>query len=72
MSVGSEPAFPIPDNPVFGPYGGMTYRQWLIGQCIQGILANPNRPHASDTCGEDAISQADFLISELDAEKANA
>lgn len=69
MSVGCEPAFPIPDNPIFGPYGGMNYRKWLIGKCIQGVLENPNRVLEYDDCAEDAIKTADAIIAKLDAEK---
>lgn len=37
--LGDTPAFPVPKG---GPHPGMTYRQWLVGQALKGLLANPH------------------------------
>lgn len=51
MSYGNDPAFPsgaiqiesardVRDGSV-AEHNGMTYRQWLLGKALQGLLANP-------------------------------
>jgi hypothetical protein len=47
---------------------GMTYRQWLIGMCLQGLLAN----HANSILSvEDAFDAADGAIARLERERAD-
>ena len=47
---------------------GMTYRQWLIGQAVAGILADPG---VSDLAraATSAIAVADHIIRQLDEEE---
>jgi hypothetical protein len=53
--------------------GGMTYRQWLIGMCISGII-NANREEFGwdvHEFADDAVAMADAIIKRLDEESTN-
>jgi hypothetical protein len=62
VSLSDQPAFPVPghvtgdhdrngDPIVVGAETGMTYRQWLVGKALEGLLANPNVVY-SETVGK--------------------
>ena len=77
ISISSEPAFPVhPNGPIFR---GMTYRQWLVGMALQGLLSG-QREHTAEwaeRCGDSveecvavaAVSYADAVIAELEKEE---
>ena len=71
MSIADIPAFPTPipvENPamVDGEYrtaiGGLTYRQWLIGQALKGLLSNPTTTGGYDAVAKQAANYADAQI----------
>jgi hypothetical protein len=69
-NIGESPAFPISND---CDRIGMTYEQWLIGQALKGICANPEyKDHSHIENGENAINQAGIVIQLLNemAEKA--
>lgn len=45
--------------------GEMTYREWLIGMCLQGLLANPNDGEDFHMTSIAAIKQAEDCISAM-------
>ncbi len=57
------PAFPQSLNPD-GPFGGMTLRQWYIGQALAGLCANQGGPFQANSmsgwgivnCTEDDVA----------------
>lgn len=61
-------AFPRPQSETPQEFAwhqeGMTYRDWLIGMAMQGILANPNYKGFAEIedVSEFAIKQADSVI----------
>jgi hypothetical protein len=65
--IGSRPAFPYPPS---GP-GGMTYREWLIGQVAVGILSGnasekgENVDITADNIACDALMIADKILLRL-------
>lgn len=68
MSVGSNNVHPIIYNNHEGDtevHSGMTYRQWLIGQALNGLCANGQ---VSGGIGKYAIEVADQTIELLDKE----
>lgn len=53
-----------------GANDGMTYRQWLVGQALQGLCANPelvtrHSASISQTVLNMALAAADGVISKL-------
>ena len=68
MSIANQPAFPHSGNAHSNPLLGMSYRQWLIGRAMQGLLGNPNAVMDQDECAESAIIHADAVIARLDSE----
>lgn len=62
------PAFPSPDAAQWdignrGFYPGMSYRQWLAGMAMQGLLANPEAFEWTATRTiEIAMHHADAMI----------
>lgn len=60
-SIGDMPAFACEADGGCGPWPGMTYRQWLIGQVINGVCARGDYI-------VDSIEVADQIISQLDEE----
>lgn len=75
--IGREPAFPVhPNGPIFR---GMTYRQWLVGMALQGLLSNTTlaaiRAHesvngrdVSSVVAQIAIAEADAVLAQLEKE----
>jgi hypothetical protein len=86
MKIGDQPAFPCEEmmNGGLGDYlvyyDGMTYRQWLIGMTLNGVLSNPElrekcRKDAKDYKGTSEeyvaraiISMADAILTALEKE----
>lgn len=73
MITGNEPIYPqLEARPhpmdativINESSGGMTYRQWLAGMAMQGLLANDSdrRP---ENIAKDAVEYTDALIAEL-------
>ncbi|MBJ3793824.1 hypothetical protein ACJYFV_08885 [Enterobacter asburiae] len=49
---------------------GMTYRQWLIGMALQGLLAGDIEDKLSaETCARAAVKYADAVINKLAADE---
>ena len=69
MSIADQPAFSAAFANDAGSMiqTGMTYRQWLIGMALQGILHGVQEPIFSG-CAEYGIEAADAVIARLDAE----
>jgi hypothetical protein len=70
MNIGERPAFPVSPSDIIGSYEpdpGMTYRQWLAGMVLQGLVARPliDGSASVEDRVEVAISYADALIEEL-------
>lgn len=61
--LGRQPAFPTNTEQ------GMTYRQWLIGLALQGLLADPELNLPPEDFARKAIDVADALLARL-AEEA--
>lgn len=85
MALGDVPAFPMPsgDEPRVDAtthYNeGMSYRQWLVGMALQGLLANRHVTEQMSAyttgmgheafprqCAAAAIDMADKVLSELE------
>lgn len=71
MSLGEQPAFPrvVPLNIDREYEAGMTYRQWLAGMAMQGILASSTYwPSKDDAPQVSYLSNlmADALIAKLE------
>lgn len=69
MTTASTPAFPTPvedlvyvDGENRRAIGGLTHRQWLIGQALAGLLANPNTTGGYDAVAKQAANYADAQI----------
>jgi hypothetical protein len=85
MSIGNQPAFPAEELPgMYGPQAhqsqGMSYRQWLVGMALQGLLTTPSwvwdstsrsvyDEETGQTLGECAAIAADDAIAELEKAK---
>lgn len=80
MTDPSKPAFGHGDH-THGGAPGMTYREWLIGMALQGILANPDTnargikgsaleilETVSEGAAAVAIAAADAVIKQLQEE----
>ena len=48
---------------------GFTYREWLIGQVIKGLVANQNLVNNQDSLAQESISIADAVIKLLEKEE---
>lgn len=69
MTIGNQPAFPAEADGGYGPAPGMTYRQWLIGMALQGIIAADHENALTEkACANGAILCADAVLSRLDSE----
>lgn len=70
MSDESKLAFPRPGSNGWEGVDGMTYREWLIGQALAGLCANPAivdaAPHRVSTW---ALDQVDNVLKKLQKEK---
>lgn len=62
--LANSPAFAASDMESFQP--GMTYREWLVGMAIQGLLSQGAANH--DWTAEHAINYADAVIARLEAD----
>lgn len=53
-------------------YPGMTYRMWLAGRALQGLLSNPRETELSSIklLTETALETADWLITQLESEES--
>lgn len=53
-------------------HAGMTLRQWLAGQALQGIMASGGRggPNATDAVCREACALADGMLSRLEEDEA--
>ena len=51
----------------YGTFGGMTYRQWLVGTIAAGYWSDDSEVH-SEFVAMQAIADADAIISALNAE----
>jgi hypothetical protein len=71
VSIGNKPAFPVDmDATNYDPAcDGMTYRQWLVGMALQGLLSNAGTQLDFELAAEEAIGHADSVIASL--EKTN-
>lgn len=87
MSIGDQRAFPIPIGGYLTDVGhkcnaaqfGMTYRQWLVGMALQGLLANEftiklvvsesSEDSSGNRFARMAITAADAVIVELEKQK---
>lgn len=64
MNIGDEPVFPFPSGSLhIVEHDGMTYRQWLVGMALQGLLAHGRHPNDA---GRYAVESADGAIAELE------
>lgn len=69
MSVGKDAVAGIPETEWNAFVLGITYRQWLIGKALAGILANPE--FATTSVGDTTkaiIDQVDSVLERLDSE----
>lgn len=67
MRIGDRPAFPTTDGDELRVENGMTYRQWLVGMAMQGMLANPNNIDLNDNgIAKEAIACADATLTKLE------
>ena len=77
MKIGEQPTYPC--SHATHQYSGMTYRQWLIGMALQGIVGSLEHlkavsKHTDDAAdgrtllAYEAIKQADAVIAAMDAE----
>ena len=69
--IGDQAAFPVSNGE--DVYSGMTYRQWLIGECGSSLIGYMVR-HDQDKYTNNEISTlvidvADAIIDKLDAER---
>jgi hypothetical protein len=72
MTIKNKPAFarPLSSSSYAAPeQDGLTYRQWLIGMALQGILAHPTTPGDTPLIALASIEAADAVIAALDREK---
>lgn len=64
MTIGDQPAFPLPATDHMHYVPGMTYRQWLVGQIASGTdfreLVHDNR------AADEAIRFADAIIKRME------
>jgi len=72
-NLSSQPAFPVCSSTEEHP--GMTYRQWLAGMAMQGLLSKQGSAgrqtadeieQSPDKCAEWSVQYADALIKELE------
>lgn len=69
MSIGNRTAFPS-DTTDPSCDSGMTYRQWLIGMALQGVLASDtDNAWTDETISRLSIDCADAVIERLDTEQ---
>jgi hypothetical protein len=61
--VGVVGTFPVADDV---EAEGMTYREWLAGMAMQGLLANSDRDADFEGYAKDSVRFADALIAELE------
>lgn len=62
--IGEQPAFPL--DYYLGANLGMTYRQWLVGMAMQGMLAQTAwRAVGDDQFAAWVVKQADAVLDEL-------
>lgn len=76
--LGQIAVFPMGDHREYSPEFGLSYRQWLVGMALQGMLANPRQHDSTEeyanNCGdsfeqciaEAAVSHADAVLAELE------
>lgn len=69
-SIGDTPAFACEADGGCGPWPGMTYRQWLLGQALAGNLAYPGT--SVEGAVDASFSAADLVIETLDSEKEDS
>jgi hypothetical protein len=79
VSIGNNHAFPRPASDFLDEHGdrlkhfeaerGMTYRQWLVGMALQGLLSNAGNQLDFELAAEEAIGHADSVLAQL--EKTN-
>lgn len=77
ISIGDQPAFPTEELGIGPASQGMTYRQWLVGKALQGLMAGadnltPSRATEPDVysappiIADLAVKYADAIIVELE------
>ena len=66
VSIGEKPAYPTHTG-----HGGKTYREWLIGQALCGLMHDPVTPMSVylEGVAEAAICAADNVLVELEKER---
>lgn len=63
MSLANKPVHPLLNDAITN---GMTYREWLAGVLMQGLISVPNSTMDSIDTAQVAIVFADSLIEELE------
>lgn len=68
--IGKEPAFPEmwSLDPLVRCQLGMTYRQWLIGMALQGMVMDVPDKEQAGHYAEAAVLMADAVLAQLAAE----
>jgi hypothetical protein len=72
VSIGKQPAFPTFSDAVYQPdCSGMSYRQWLVGMALQGLLAKWDPSEGKDVADHEdvafwSVQYADATIRELE------
>ena len=69
MSLADKPAYPVPNDANANQPMGMTYREWLAGRAMQGLLANhkfADIPDIPKSVARWSVNHADALIAELE------
>lgn len=52
------------------PLGDMSYKQWLVGMALQGLLASdPEGSLTAENCAKAALKYANAVLNELENEK---
>lgn len=69
MGIGNESAFPVvvPGDRNESE-SGMSYRMWLVGMAMQGILAHTTDDWSESSVAKCAIDQADAILAALEKE----
>lgn len=65
LSIGDRYVHPFEDH----HFPGMTYRHWLIGQALCGLLDDPGASMYVTAAAKTAIRAADAILVELDKER---